>query len=562
MKFLTSQLIYLMRKEGNRRNLAVLFRFLVVLLALITTYSVLFHYIMMWEGEKYSWVTGFYWTLTVMSTTGFGDITFHSDLGRIFSILVLISGIVFLLILLPFTFIQFFYAPWLEAQTEMRTPREIPASTQGHIVLTNLDPVSSSLILKLDNFEYEYVLIEPDPDRANRLADQGYRVVIGEVDNPDSWHRVRADRAALVVASHDDMINSNIAFTVREIAPNVPVVATCNSSSSVDILMLAGATRVLQLGEMMGKALARCTVGGDAIAHIVGNVDKLLIAEANTTRTPMVGKTLREARLNEIGVNVAGVWDRGKFTYATADTVVGEHSILVLAGSAENFQQYNERYIIYNLSGKPAVILGGGRVGRAASRALGARGIQSCIVEQVPGRVADSMNSIIGNAADRETMDAAGLMEAPAVLITTHDDSLNIYLTIYCRSLRPDIQIISRATLERNVATLHRAGADFVLSYASMGATSIFNLIKRSRIVTITEGLEVFRTIVNETLGGKSIAECGIREKTGCTIVAVNHQKEMRINPPPDTILETGQELVLVGDVESEHQFLERYGVD
>ena len=43
-----------------------------------------------------------------------------------------------------------------------------------------------------------------------------------------------------------------------------------------------------------------------------------------------------------------------------------------------------------------------------------------------------------------------------------HNDDLNIYLTIYCRKLRPDIQIISRSTLERNVASLYSAGANLV----------------------------------------------------------------------------------------------------
>lgn len=45
-----------------------------------------------------------------MSTLGFGDITFHTDLGRAFSMLVVISGLMFLLVLMPFTFIEFFYA--------------------------------------------------------------------------------------------------------------------------------------------------------------------------------------------------------------------------------------------------------------------------------------------------------------------------------------------------------------------------------------------------------------------------------------------------------------------
>ena len=55
-----------------------------------------------------------------MSPLGFGDITFASDLGRIFSSIVLLSGIVMLLVVFPFTFIEFFCAPWMRAQKAAR----------------------------------------------------------------------------------------------------------------------------------------------------------------------------------------------------------------------------------------------------------------------------------------------------------------------------------------------------------------------------------------------------------------------------------------------------------
>ena len=64
-----------------------------------------------------------------MTTLGFGDITFTSDTGRLFSMVVLLSGVVFLLVMLPFLFIRLFYAPWLEARVRMRAPREVPAGT-------------------------------------------------------------------------------------------------------------------------------------------------------------------------------------------------------------------------------------------------------------------------------------------------------------------------------------------------------------------------------------------------------------------------------------------------
>ena len=123
MKSMATQLALMLRKGKQKTNMRLLFKFSLVLVSFFVLYSLLFHILMGYEGRQYSWVTGFYWTLTTMSTLGFGDITFTSDPGRIFSVVVLLSGIVFLLVMLPFTFIQFFYAPWLEKQNQARAPR-------------------------------------------------------------------------------------------------------------------------------------------------------------------------------------------------------------------------------------------------------------------------------------------------------------------------------------------------------------------------------------------------------------------------------------------------------
>jgi voltage-gated potassium channel len=561
MKFAASQVMHFVSQRRTKRSLRVLFKFFFVLGAMITAYSVLFHYVMMYEGREYSWVTGFYWTLTVMSTLGFGDITFHSDLGRLFSMVVLLSGIVFLLILLPFTIIQFLYAPWVEQQAAARTPREVPQGTQGHVILTQHDPLTATLIDRLKHVGHKYVIVVPEHDEAVRLHDMHLPVVMGDLDAPETYERLRADRAAMLATTCDDMQNTNIAFTARQQAPDLPIVATSSNPASVDILKRAGVTQVLPLAEMMGKALARCMTGGDALAHTVGNIDELLIAEASVRRTPMVGKTLRENRLRELGVSVIGLWERGQFYNATPDSLVAEDTILLLAGSDADLAEYNEHFVIYNVSAEPVVIVGGGRVGQAAARALAARHVDYRIIDLRAGCSPDPERSIVGDAGDPETLKRAGLADAPAVLIATDEDNLNIYLTIYCRSVRPDIQIITRGMLERNVETLHRAGADFVLSYASMGATTIYNLIQRGRMLTITEGLDVFRLPVPRSLDGKTIIESGVREKSDCTIVAIRGDDNvLATNPGATTTLRTGQEMVLVGSVESERRFLAQFG--
>lgn len=531
-----------------------------LLAAMIGVFAILFHVLMIYEGQNHSWLTGLYWTLTVMSTLGFGDITFTSDLGRFFSIIVMISGMIFLLVLLPFTFIQFFYAPWMEAQNEARAPRKLPASLSGHVVLTSDDPVSGSLMRKLKDYGIPYVMIVHDLPEALRLHDLGINVMLGELDRPETYQLARTDQAALVACTGNDFANTNIAFTVRELAANVPIITTANSEESVDILQFAGSTRVLRLPEMMGQALARRIIGADATAHVIGNFKEVQIAEATAAGTPLVGKTLAQSRLREtIGVNVLGLWKRGKIEIATAQTKIDDHSILLLAGSTEQLERYNELFCIYHVSGAPVIVVGGGRVGRETAVALTERGIDYRIIETQKERIRDPEKYVHGSAADILTLERAGIRETPAVVITAHDDDLNTYLTIYIRRLRPDVQIISRAVHERNVATLHRAGADFVLSYAWMGANAMFNFLQRADILMLAEGLHVCETSVPQALAGKTLAAAAIPQETGCGVVALGSGNCLQINPASDQPLIAGMPLILICTPEAEQRFVERY---
>jgi len=560
VKFFVSQLTNVIRSPGGHRNLRILARFFLVLAVMVTIFSVLFHVLMLREGQEHTWFTGFYWTLTVMSTLGFGDITFHTDLGRAFSTLVLLSGTIFLLVLLPFTFIEFFYGPWLEAQAAARAPRRLSAGTRRHVLLTQYDAVASALIRRLERYQIPYALVVPELEEALRLHDLGLKVVTGPLDDPETWVGARVEDAALVASTASDVTNTNVAFTVRGVAETTPIITSASDEASVDILGLAGSNLVLQLEQMLGQSFSRRTVGGDAVSHVIGQFDDLLIAEAATHLTPLVGKTLKETRLREkLGVTVVGVWGRGRFEAAGPETLLRDNTILVLAGSREHLDNYDECFCVYNYSSAPVVILGGGRVGRATAQALALRGLDYRIVELLPERILDPEKYILGSAAQLEVLEKAGFRETPTVIITTHEDDLNVYLTIYCRQLRPDVQILSRATEERNVATLHRAGADSVLSYASMGAGAAMKILQGGKTLMLAEGLYLFEVRVPELLAGKAVAESSIREKTGCSVVATRTAQGVEVVSDPWSSLEPGAEIVLIGSAEAERCFLEAY---
>ena len=110
------------------------------------------------------------------------------------------------------------------------------------------------------------------------------------------------------------------------------------------------------------------------------------------------------------------------------------------------------------------------------------------------------------------------------------------------------------------MATLHRAGADSVLSYASMGASAVLNLLQRSKILMVAEGLDLFKVPIPASLAGQTIAESSIRERTGCSVVAIQTERGMEVIPDPFETLPSDADIVLIGTAKAEGRFLELYG--
>ncbi|HVS15463.1 MAG TPA: NAD-binding protein [Thermoanaerobaculia bacterium] len=561
MKLIAGEMASILASRGQRPRLGVLLRFLVLLLVLVAVYAAIFKLLMAREGQEQTWVTAFYWVLTVMSTLGFGDITFHTDLGRLFSIAVLLSGMIFLLVLLPFIFIEFFYQPWIAAQNAARTPRTLKSGTRGHVLITHLDAVAAELIRRLERYQNEYALLVADSEQGLRLLDHGYRVVVGRLDDPDTYNALRVADAALVAATGDDAENTLVASTVREVSESVPIIATADDIASIDVLALAGCQQVLHLSSLMAASLARRVTGVDHRAHPIAELGKLLIAEANTSGTQLVGKSIRECGVRaRSGAGIVGVWARGAFQPATPDAVLTDNTVLLLAGTREQLAAYDRAFCDPAEPEKSVLILGGGRVGRATAKALRQSGIEYRVVERDASRPGQDDRWVIGNAAALEVLKAAGIEEATTIVITTHDDHTNVYLTLYCRNLRPSAKILSRATSQRNVSSLHRAGADFVLSYASMGASLLFNSLDHASVMLVAEGLELFRVPVPRALDGKTLADSSIRERTGATVVGIEElDRERTINPPPESVLVEGTRLILIGDERAEQAFFESF---
>ena len=562
MKFIVSQMVYLMGRKSSRRNLLYVMRLFSGMVLLIALSSVLFHYIMELEGHYYSPITGLYWTLTVMTTLGFGDITFASDIGRAFTIVVLLSGILFFMLMLPFTFIRFVYAPWLDAQANGIAPRKLPEETQGHVILVGYDDFAKSIANYLQKYNLPYVMLTPDSHTALPLYDSGFKVVVGEADTPATYISLQAPKAALVLALYDDMKNTNIASTVREVAPEVPLAARIQHRDSYDILQLAGCRHVFLFADKLGRFLARRVFSHNNASNTIGRFEGFCIAESPAHGSVLVGRTLRDINLTgTYGLNVVGIWQGSDYMPVSPETMVDDTAVLLLAGTEENLARYDASIkVACQQEDAPVLILGGGSVANAVAETLDSRHIPYRIVEKNGNRIPEGdARYVHGSAADIAVLKAAGIDATETVVVTTHDDDVNIYLTIYCRKLRPEIQIISRANLDRNVVNLYSAGANLVVSQAGMMATTVVNLLTPNRVFMLTEGMNVFRMPLPASLRGKNLLSSHIRSNTECNVLAIATPHGVQVPPNPHAQLNMGDELVLIGSTQSEKLFMEKY---
>lgn len=576
MKFLVSQFSYFISNQEGRRNLSALRTYVLFLFAIMVVYTVLFHVLMASvEGQDHSWLTGFYWTLTVMSTLGFGDITFHTDIGRLFSIVVLMSGVVLLLIMLPFAFIRYFYAPWLEAQLRARVPRKIPAEMSDHVIIACKDAMTNNLVRKLNAVGISHCIVERDPLVATAMRENGLNAVVGEIDDVTTYQNVGVERARLVLANAADATNTNIILTIRSLSEDVRILAVAEEEDSLDIFRASGGEELdskkaaekpkkevrtfpVPLKVHLGLHLAKRVSVGVGRAHEVGCYENLRIVEFLVHDTEFVNKKLRETRFRErTGMSMLGIWEAGKFMPVDLNHILSEKSVPVAIGDEKAVGRLNglleQMTTTKRKANHEVLVIGGGKVGRSTARELREQKIRVRMLDRdasLEGILEDCCDELtIGDGADMETLERAGIHQVSAVALTTNDDAENIHLAVYCRNIRKELSIVSRMTLERNIDAIHRAGADYVLGYASLGCEYVMARISGREPVMVGEGADLVTLDLPKSVAGKTLGESEIGKKTGLVVIGI---KPKEGGPDitgfdPSVVLPADSKLVMVG---------------
>jgi voltage-gated potassium channel len=212
------------------------------------------------------------------------------------------------------------------------------------------------------------------------------------------------------------------------------------------------------------------------------------------------------------------------------------------------------------------ILCGFGRIGSIIAEELHRQGVPFVVVEKDPERVqqvlARGWLGVEADASREEVLVKVGIPRARGLIAAVGTDAENVYTVLTSRVMRPDLYIIARMESDDAERKLRRAGADRVISPYQIGASHMAQTALRPAVVDFVHlatsshhldlSMEQVRIRTSSPLAGRTILDAGVRQRFGVIVVAIRRTDgAMDFNPPPESVIREGGDLIVLGRPES-----------
>ncbi|HYX27897.1 MAG TPA: potassium channel protein [Pyrinomonadaceae bacterium] len=210
------------------------------------------------------------------------------------------------------------------------------------------------------------------------------------------------------------------------------------------------------------------------------------------------------------------------------------------------------------------IVCGSGRVGSHLVRDLQRINQPFIIIENDGPRAAEfsqrGFNVLVADATLEDTLRDAGVERARGLATCLPNDADNVYVVLTARDLNSRLHIVARAAEEEAEAKLVRAGANHVVAPTIIGGHRMAVSLTKPAVseffdsITGTKlGLGFEQVLVEESspLVRQVLRETPIRAELDIVIISIRRSNgEIIFNPAAETIIESGDILIAIGQVE------------
>jgi trk system potassium uptake protein TrkA len=193
---------------------------------------------------------------------------------------------------------------------------------------------------QLQRLGREVLAVDEDPNLVQKWAERVTHAVQADARSLDALRQIGADEFSIAVVATGSSIESSVLITANLVDLKVPQIwSKAISQSHGKILARIGANHVIYPEAEAGERVAHL-VSGRMIDFIEFDDDFVLVKMYPPK--PIRGLSLTDSQVRtKYNITVVGVKSPGKpFTYATEQTVVSNHDLIIVSGTESDIDRF------------------------------------------------------------------------------------------------------------------------------------------------------------------------------------------------------------------------------
>lgn len=207
--------------------------------------------------EGWSPLDAVYMTVITLATVGYGEVHPISNLGRLFTIFLIVTGVGFLGYVAG-AVVQFMVEGRIRLILGRRMLDKKIDRLKDHYIVCGYGRIGRELCRNLRRKPGDLVVIEKNPDLVPVMDGDGVLYVSGEATQEENLNRAGISRAkGLVAALATDIENVFLILTARQLNPALHIVARASATEAKSKLKAAGADTVESPYEMGAVSMAQ-----------------------------------------------------------------------------------------------------------------------------------------------------------------------------------------------------------------------------------------------------------------------------------------------------------------
>jgi voltage-gated potassium channel len=300
--------------------------------------------------EGWTWLDAAYMTMVTLSTVGFGETNPLGDRGRIFTMTLIVLGVVTIGYTAN-TFTDALVGGYFVEERKLRIQRKLMESLDQHYLICGFGRIGRQIAEEFAAEATQFIVIDSSAEQVAIAQKCGYTAVEADATLDETLIALGVERAnCLVTALPSDAENLYIILSAKTLNPKIRAIARASTEEAVIKLQRAGANTVISPYITGARRMAAAALRPQVLDFVDGimtsssgafYIEEFLI-DANTC--PVAGLSLREARLrSQSGALVLAIrrYDSELIVGPTGETVILGGDILICMGTAEQLRTIN-----------------------------------------------------------------------------------------------------------------------------------------------------------------------------------------------------------------------------